>query len=99
MMQADVLAHEAGAGLAIGTRAQSKNIYDPVVYQKGAAILMMLDGWLGEDNVRDGCARIFANMLLRTRPRRDLARALDRQTGKDPCRCWNRFWIRREFPG
>jgi len=38
----------------INSRKDADNVYSQIVYQKGAAILVMLDGWLGETQVRDG---------------------------------------------
>jgi cytosol alanyl aminopeptidase len=40
--------------LEMGSRKDMDGVYSQIVYQKGAALLMMLDGWLGEDLVRDG---------------------------------------------
>jgi alanyl aminopeptidase len=40
--------------LEMHSRKDTEGVYSQIVYQKGAAILMMLDGWLGEDRVRDG---------------------------------------------
>jgi alanyl aminopeptidase len=40
--------------LEMHSRKDMDGVYSQIVYQKGAAILMMLDGWLGEDRVRDG---------------------------------------------
>lgn len=82
MMQADV-APMRPVRLAIATRGQSKNIYDPVVYQKGAAILMMLDGWLGGVNVRDALRAYLREHAFANATTSDLARALNQQTGKD----------------
>jgi aminopeptidase N len=36
------------------SRKDTDGVYSQIVYQKGAAILVMLDGWLGEDRVREG---------------------------------------------
>ena len=69
--------------IAIASRTQSKDVYNPVVYQKGAAILMMLDGWLGESNVRDGLRRYLHEHALSTATTADLASALKQQTGKE----------------
>ncbi len=69
--------------VAITNRAQSKDIYDPVVYQKGAAVLMMLDGWLGEANVREALRAYLREHALYNANTDDLARALTKQTGKD----------------
>jgi alanyl aminopeptidase len=40
--------------LEMRSRKDTDGVYSQIVYQKGAAILVMLDGWLGEDRVRDG---------------------------------------------
>jgi cytosol alanyl aminopeptidase len=40
--------------LEMHSRTEMDGVYSQFVYQKGAAILLMLDGWLGEDKVRDG---------------------------------------------
>jgi alanyl aminopeptidase len=69
--------------IAIASRAQSKDVYNPLVYQKGAAILMMLDGWLGETNVRDGLRRYLHEHAFSTVTTGDLASALKQQTGKE----------------
>jgi len=52
--------------LEMHSRKDTDGVYSGIVYQKGAAILMMLDGWLGEPRVRDGLqaylkAHQFAN--------------------------------------
>jgi alanyl aminopeptidase len=43
--------------LEMNSRKDTDGVYSQIVYQKGAAILVMLDGWLGEDRVRDGLRR------------------------------------------
>jgi len=40
--------------LEMHSRKDTEGVYSQFVYQKGAAILMMLEGWLGETQVRDG---------------------------------------------
>ncbi len=40
--------------LEMHSRKDTDGVYSQFVYQKGAAILVMLDGWLGEDRVRAG---------------------------------------------
>ena len=40
--------------LEMHSRTEMDGVYSQFVYQKGAAILTMLDGWLGETRVRDG---------------------------------------------
>ena len=36
------------------TRAEMESVYDQFPYQKGAAILLTLEGWLGKEKLRDG---------------------------------------------
>lgn len=69
--------------MPITNRAESKSIYDPIVYQKGAAVLLMLDGWLGEMNVRDGLRRYLHEYALSNATTAGLASALMQQTGKE----------------
>jgi alanyl aminopeptidase len=69
--------------IAIASRAQSKDIYNPIVYEKGAAILMMLDGWLGETNVRDGLRIYVREHALSNATTADLAHALTEKTEKE----------------
>ena len=38
--------------LEMHSRKDTDGVYSQFVYQKGAAMLVMLDGWLGEDRVR-----------------------------------------------
>ena len=40
--------------LEMHSRKDTDGVYSQFVYQKGAALLVMLDGWLGEDRVREG---------------------------------------------
>lgn len=43
--------------LEMHSRKDTDGVYSQIVYQKGAAILVMLDGWLGETGVREGLHR------------------------------------------
>jgi alanyl aminopeptidase len=40
--------------LAMKNREDTKRVYNPIVYQKGAAVLAMLEGWLGEERIEEG---------------------------------------------
>jgi len=40
--------------LEMHSRKDTDGVYSQIVYQKGAALLVMLDGWLGENRVREG---------------------------------------------
>jgi len=59
MARERIMATDAGpktrpVRLEMHSRKDIDSVYSQIVYQKGAAILVMLDGWLGEDRVRDG---------------------------------------------
>ncbi len=54
-----IMASDAGpktrpVRLEMNSRKDTDGVYSQFVYQKGAALLVMLDGWLGETKVRDG---------------------------------------------
>jgi alanyl aminopeptidase len=40
--------------LTMETRGDMKSVYNQIVYQKGAAVLLMLENWLGEDRFQKG---------------------------------------------
>ena len=40
--------------IPMNSRDDTRGVYSQMVYQKGAAILLMLEGWLGEDQVQSG---------------------------------------------
>src|SRR5487761_1893644 len=54
IMATDASAKTRPVRLEMHNRKETDGVYSQFVYQKGAAILMMLDGWLGETRVRDG---------------------------------------------
>jgi alanyl aminopeptidase len=54
MMATDAGPKTRPVRLEMHSRKDTDGVYSQFVYQKGAAILVMLDGWLGEDRVRDG---------------------------------------------
>lgn len=54
IMATDVGPKTRPVRLEMHSRKDTDGVYSQFVYQKGAAILVMLDGWLGEDHVRDG---------------------------------------------
>jgi alanyl aminopeptidase len=54
MMATDAGPKTRPVRLEMHSRKDTDGVYSQFVYQKGAAILVMLDGWLGEDRVRAG---------------------------------------------
>lgn len=63
--------------LAMHSRKDTDGVYSQIVYQKGAAILMMLDGWLGETQVRDGLRQYLQAHKFGNATTADLESSLD----------------------
>ncbi len=69
--------------LAMSSREQMKGVYGGIVYQKGAAIAAMLEGWLGEDAVRRAIRSYLAAHRESNAKTEDLASAFASETGVD----------------
>ena len=70
--------------LAMKSREDMRDVYNPIVYQKGAAILWMLEGWLGEGHMRDGLRAYLQQHRFGNATMADLAAALRGGAGVDP---------------
>jgi alanyl aminopeptidase len=77
--------------IAINSRDMARDVYNRVVYEKGAAILLMLEGWLGEDRFRDGLRAYLNDHRFGNATTDDLAAALRATSGNDPSRVLNTF--------
>ena len=66
-------------------------MYNRVVYDKGAAILLMLEGWLGEDRFRDGLRAYLNEHRFGYATTDDLVAALRAASGNDTSRVLNTF--------
>ena len=73
------------------SREIMRDVYNRVVYDKGAAILLMLEGWLGEDRFRDGLRAYLNEHRFGNAGTDDLVAALRAPSGKDPSRVLNTF--------
>jgi alanyl aminopeptidase len=65
-------------------RESMKDVYSQFVYQKGAAVLAMLEGWLGEDVVRSGLREYLNDHRFGVATTGDLAAALRIAAQTDP---------------
>ena len=74
-----------------GDRDGTKNIYDRVVYDKGAAVLLMLEGWLGEDKMRAGVRSYLHDHPFGNASTEDLATELKLASGVDPSAVMHSF--------
>jgi alanyl aminopeptidase len=77
--------------IAINSRETARDVYNRVVYDKGAAILLMLEGWLGEDRFRDGLRAYLNEHRFGNATTNDLAAALRAASGNDTSRVLNTF--------
>ena len=91
MMTVDSPARSRPVRIAINNRDTARDVYNRVVYEKGAAILLMLEGWLGEDRFRDGLRAYLNEHRFATATTADLAAALRSASDIDPARVLNTF--------
>ena len=81
MMAVDNPARSRPVRIAINSRETARDVYNRVVYDKGAAILLMLEGWLGEDRFRDGLRAYLNEHRFGNATTDDLAAALRAASG------------------
>src|SRR5581483_6432788 len=91
MMDVDHPARSRPVRVSINSRDAASDVYNRVVYDKGAAILLMVEGWLGEEAFRNGLRRYLYDHRFRTATTADLATALYSVSGTDPTRVLNTF--------
>jgi cytosol alanyl aminopeptidase len=68
----------------VSGRGGARDIYNRIVYDKGASVLLMLEGWLGEERVRDGVRAYLNEHRFANASTADLAGALKHSAGVDP---------------
>ena len=91
MMAVDNARRSRPVRIAINSRDMSRDVYNRVVYEKGAAILLMLEGWLGEDDFRDGLRTYLNGHRFANASTDDLVAALRAASGSDTSRVLNTF--------
>ena len=84
IMKVDEAPHTRPVRVEIASRNAAKDIYNRLIYDKGASVLLMLDGWLGEDRVREAMHAYLTEHRFGTASTADLASALRTATGTDP---------------
>ena len=83
--------------LAMNSRDDMRGVYSRVVYDKGASILMMLEGWLGEDKVRAGLRAYLQAHAFGNASTADLESAL-RDAAVDPAPVMDSFLDQAGIP-
>ncbi len=91
IMEADEGARTRPVRVVMRDREMMKNVYSPFVYQKGAAVLTMLEGWLGENAVRGGLRLYLADHRFASATTGDLVAALRLASGIDPAESMHDF--------
>lgn len=84
--------------LEMRSREDTRGVYNGLIYDKGASILMMLEGWLGEDPVRTGIRDYLKTYQFSNAGTAQLASALARASGTDPAPVLHSFLDSRGIP-
>jgi alanyl aminopeptidase len=67
----------------MASRQEMRQVYGPLVYEKAAATLHMLEHWLGEEPLRAGIQRYLAEHRFATATTADFAAAVSAAAGRD----------------
>ncbi len=98
IMATDAGPHTRPVRLAMHNREEMRDVYSPVIYEKGAAILLMLEGWLGEEHFRDGLRAYLKGHSFGNASTTDLEAALSGADGVDPTPVMHAFLDQTGIP-
>ena len=84
--------------LTMTSRGDTKSVYSQIVYQKGAAVLLMLENWLGEDRLQQGLQTYLKAHALANASTADLASAITEATKTDPAPVLHSFLDQTGIP-
>ncbi len=88
----DALATTRPIEYPVLTPADAEGMFDTLTYQKGSAVVRMLEQYLGEDAFRDGIRRYLQTHQFGNTETGDLWDALEAETG-EPVRAMMDSWI------
>jgi puromycin-sensitive aminopeptidase len=91
-MDVDSLASTRPIEYEVRSPADAEGMFDLLTYEKGAAVVRMLEQYLGEDRFRDGIRRYLAEHAYGNTETHDLWDALEAATG-EPVRRMMDTWI------
>ncbi len=77
VMDADALVSARAVRQPVRSTSEAKEAFDGITYEKGAAVLRMLEGWLGPDTFRRGIHRYLQDNAWKNAGAEDLFKALD----------------------
>jgi aminopeptidase N len=81
-MALDALRSTRPIRMEASTPAQIAELFDPIAYEKGAAVLRMLEGWIGEKPYRDGINAYIERFKYGNARAEDFWDTLTKVTGK-----------------
>src|SRR6185436_11972303 len=90
--EVDALASTRPVEYEVRSPADADGMFDVLTYQKGGALLRMLEQYLGEERFRDGIRQYLAKHSYGSTETSDLWDALEAATG-DPVRRIMDTWI------
>ncbi len=82
VMDADALASARAVRAPVRTNEEAKAAFDGLTYDKGAAVLRMIEGWLGPGTFRRGVQKYVHDNAWKGASADDLFRALDYVSGE-----------------
>jgi aminopeptidase N len=83
VMALDALDSARAVRQPVSSTSEAEEAFDGITYDKGAAILGMLESWLGEDAFRTGIREYIKSHENGSATSADLFRSLSRASGKD----------------
>lgn len=97
-MDADALPSSHPIRVAVATAEEARANFDVITYQKGAAVLAMLQSWLGEEAFRGGLHVYLSSHANANATALDLFTALGAASGKDVAAVATGWLSRSGFP-
>jgi aminopeptidase N len=82
----------------VATVAQAEQAFDTITYQKGEAVIRMLESYAGDDHWRDGVRAYMAAHAYGNTTSEDLWRAIDRAAGKPVSSVAHDFTLKAGVP-
>jgi alanyl aminopeptidase len=98
IMRMDAAADSRPVRLEMRSRKEMDRVYSGIVYQKGAAILNMVEQWIGPEMFRRGLQAYLSEYALGNATTAGLAAALTKESGVDVAPVFNSFLDQRGFP-
>lgn len=91
MLMVDSTERTRPVRVVMNSREEMKRVYSPVVYEKGAAILSMLEDWIGPEPFRAAMRRYLSEHANGNATTADLGASIRKATGVDAMAVLNGF--------